>query len=235
MKELFVERLRVVYNPGEPTELIALASCSLHVGAGDPLVVVGPNGSGKTTLLRVIAGRIAAQAGELCVRVGDDIIKPSREWLRRNVEYIRQKPLDGLFADLTLAEHVALRAERKAISVWDPYGTSAGFESEERRLIELMPKYDRYRHRRVMELSGGEQQLFALALAQHGRSHIVALDEPTASLDRKVVAGAEQQLRQWLLTNTLCVIVSHDPGLAMRLGFRQVEMAECDIRAGLSL
>jgi ABC-type lipoprotein export system ATPase subunit len=233
--KLILQDVSVVYDRGEPTEITALQSCRLEISKGEPLVVCGGNGSGKTTLLKILAGIIQPDEGSVLLTDHGTTKEVGSDWLRHNSDYVRQQPISGLFPDLTLAENFALRIPAEKRRFLDPYYPSSKFREQEEKLVTLAHFYARYRHRRVMHLSGGEQQIFAISVAEYADHPVILLDEPTSALDERIHAQVEQRLRAWLArTDRIAVLVTHDMGLAKSLGFRTVVMKDQQIHATIN-
>ena len=213
-----VENLSVVYNEGEPDETLGLPSVTFTLESGKPLVLTGANGCGKTTLLKVLAGVVAPSRGSVGLVTNGGIAPLRPNWLRLNVGYLRQDPGAGLFADLTLAENFALFAPHTG--VFDPYGRSHRFREQEGTLTRLVSFYSSHRGHRLGELSGGQKQLFATACLGATERQLLLLDEPTSSLDQASTERTEALLRSLCSRkDSIALIVTHDGGLASRLGF----------------
>lgn len=216
--KLRVKQVSVIYDKGEPNETVGLASVSFTLEAGHPVVLSGPNGCGKTTLLKVLAGIIQPAGGTVYVVRESDSSPVARGWLRTNSAYLRQQPLSGLFPDLTLAENIALFLPDS--SYFDPYFRSTDFRKGEESVGKLVGFYTSHRGHRVTDLSGGQQQLFAVACAEVSGRNVLLFDEPTSALDPKATAQTESLLRALCNKHdVISLIVSHDANLASRLGF----------------
>jgi ABC-type sulfate/molybdate transport systems ATPase subunit len=214
--KLRLNNVSVIYDQGEPNETVGLPSVTLTLESGKPIVLTGSNGCGKTTLLKVLAGLLAPSNGKI-VRDADDA-GVKREWLRTNTAYLRQNPLSGVFADLTLAENLAVSLSN---SGWlAPYFPNESFVKGETKLTELVSFYSTHKSRRFSELSGGQQQLFAVACAGAESRSLLLFDEPTSALDSEARTRTEALLRTVCQNPKLiAVIVTHDIGLASRIGF----------------
>lgn len=218
-----VEHLSVIYDRGEPNETVGLPPITITLESGKPVVLTGPNGCGKTTLLRVLAGLMSASGGQ--IRNEQDNAIVTRNWLRENTAYLRQQPITGVFADLTLAEN--LSAFLPDSGWFGPYFPSESFFKGEKHLIELVPFYSSHKTRRVSELSGGQQQLFALACAGAERRTLLLFDEPTSALDTVARARTESLLQRVCQEpDLISVIVTHDADLASRIGFQSKDFDE---------
>ena len=183
-------------------EVRALRGVSGEFRAGAVSAIVGPSGSGKSTLLRLLAGMDRPTSGQ--VRVLEVDLQQAGGRARRRlrhdrVGYLFQRPSDNLFPHLTLAEHLRLaRAGRRAD------------EADAREVVDTMGLGHRLDHRPA-ELSGGEQQRAAVALALLSGASVILADEPTAQLDR--TSGAELITAVHDLTGrgVAFVIATHDP------------------------
>ena len=194
----------------EGIEVIALQGLDLYVDSGELVAIVGASGSGKSTLLNILSGNDEPTAGRVTV-AGHDLLEMSardRVRYRRDVAgFIWQQTARGLMPFLTAAENVTLplllagagRRERR---------TRAG------ELLELLG-IGYCRDRRPSDMSGGEQQRCAIAVAVANRPEVLFADEPTGELDSATATEVFGALRS---TNaelgTTVVIVTHDPAVA---------------------
>jgi len=191
-------------------EVIALQGLDLAVAAGELVAIVGASGSGKSTLLNILSGNDVPTAGRVSV-AGHDLLELSgrdRVRYRRNVAgFVWQQTARGLMPFLTAAENITLPL------------LLAGVARRTRRaraneLLELLG-IDYCRARRPHEMSGGEQQRCAIAVAVANRPHVLFADEPTGELDSATAADVFAALRA---TNTelgtTVVVVTHDPAVA---------------------
>ncbi len=191
-------------------EVIALQGLDLHVDAGELVAIVGASGSGKSTLLNILSGNDEPTAGRVTVAGHDLLAMTARDRVRyrRDVAgFIWQQTARGLMPFLTAAENVTLPL------------LLAGVGRKERRaradeLLELLG-IGHCRDRRPSEMSGGEQQRCAIAVAVANRPQVLFADEPTGELDSATAAEVFGALRS---TNTelgtTVVIVTHDPAVA---------------------
>jgi len=200
-------QLVVVYRTSS-TEVIALQGLELSVQAGEMVGVIGTSGSGKSTLLKVISG-LAPPTGGSVIFDDLDLGRASRPELdryrRRDVGFVWQDSSLNLVPYLTAHANVAL-----------PLAT-AGEPQARARALQILTRVglaDRVDHLPA-ELSGGEQQRVALAVALVHQPRLLLADEPTGELDqattRQVFALMREIGRETGLTQ---VIVSHDPNLA---------------------
>lgn len=220
--KLELRNISVIYDEGQSSETIGLPEVNFTFESGQPVVLTGHNGCGKTTLLKVLSGLLKCTTGEIWRTTEDDKAKTAQvnaSWLRTNSAYLRQQPVTGMFPDLTLAENVS--ALLVQASAFVPYFASDSFDKTERNLADLVLFYNTHRTRRFSELSGGQQQLFAVGCSGTSRRHLLLFDEPTSALDADARPKTEALL-QSICGNpaVISVITTHDFGLAERLGFQ---------------
>jgi ABC-2 type transport system ATP-binding protein len=143
---------------------------SLAFGTGRRHALLGPNGSGKTTLLRVLAGRIAADSGEVgCSGV---MLRAATFRARPEVRYLTQH--FSHYGELTVRENLEFSAA--------VHGISSSAQAVELALNEFDLIGER--NQRAQRLSGGVRQRLMLATVLLGNPQILLLDEPTAALDK---------------------------------------------------
>ncbi|MGE0502614.1 MAG: ABC transporter ATP-binding protein [Rhizobiaceae bacterium] len=159
----------------------ALRSVSLTLRKGEVLCVLGRNGAGKTTLLKAIMGLLPASAGS--VRLGDVELTmlPAHEVPKAGIAYVPQGR--RLFAELTVAENIeiGLMARSRGAAVRD-------------RVLDLFPVLGERLHQRAGTLSGGEQQMLAMARALCLEPDVLLLDEPTEGLMPSMIARIRETI-----------------------------------------
>ena len=191
-------------------EVLALQGLDLDVARGEMLGIVGASGSGKSTLMNILGGLDQPSAGHVSVD-GQDLLKMSydaiTEYRRRKIGFVWQQAARNLIPYLTAFENVRLPITIKAQN-W----SNERVRVEE--LLEAVGLAER-KHHRLAELSGGEQQRVAIAVALANNPLLLLADEPTGEVDTTTAAGIFQLLkdlnRQYGLTT---IIVSHDAEIA---------------------
>ena len=191
-------------------EITALQGLDLEVARGEMLGIVGASGSGKSTLMNILGGLDRPSAGRVWVD-GMDLLKTSYEGInqyrRTKVGFIWQQGARNLIPYLTALENVRL-----PITI-----QSQSWSKEKSRAEALLDSVglNQRKHHRLSELSGGEQQRVAIAVALANRPVLLLADEPTGEVDTATALGIFQLLqelnRQYRLTT---LIVSHDAGIA---------------------
>lgn len=198
---------------------VLLPAVSLTLARGRVLAVTGANGSGKTTFLRVLAGVQAPSSG--VVRMLGAAPDESSPTFRRDVAALLGAP--PLSRSLTLGEHLALVGTSWGLRL-DRARDQAGALLRELGISRLV---DRFPH----EISSGQSQLFALALALARPYAVLLLDEPEQRLDPDRLELVAQALEHRKAAGTTLVIASHSPALVGRVADERLELAEDDARA----
>jgi len=138
-------------------------------------VIVGPNGSGKSTLLKSIAGLANIYNGTIKVDGREISGMPSHKIARSGIAYLPQT--DNVFTNLTISENLRLAG----------YTIEAkSFETRLARILQLFPQLQAYTKTKALNLSGGERQMLAMALALIREPNVIMFDEPTANLAPKI-------------------------------------------------
>ncbi|MFS4505529.1 ATP-binding cassette domain-containing protein [Clavibacter sp. Sh2141] len=203
-----VERVSVVVD-GIPL----LRPVDLAVAAGDAVAVTGPNGAGKTTLLRVLAGLSRPSTGSARVQ-GRPVDERDPAFRRAVSGSIGHPPVAR---DLTLAEHLAVIA-----ATW-----GADAEAARDRATAHLDRWQlaslarRFPH----ELSSGQSQLAALAMATVRPHDVLLLDEPEQRLDPERLQLVIRILREELDDGRTVVLATHSPVLRDAVARRTVALA----------
>ncbi len=194
-------------------EVQALQGLDLAVTEGEMIGVVGASGSGKSTLLNILGGLDRPDGGRAIVDQ-QDLGKLSQHGLdlyrRKTVGFVWQYGARNLIPYLTAVENIQL-----PMTLSGKVGKKTHQRSLE--LLEQVGLSDRMNHR-LEELSGGEQQRIAVAIALSNRPRLLLADEPTGELDTataKTIYDMFRELNRKL--GLTIVIVSHDPGIAQHV------------------
>jgi ABC-type lipoprotein export system ATPase subunit len=188
-------------------EVVALQGLDLLVEAGEFIALIGASGSGKSTLLNILGGLDVPSAGRAVVaghQLADMGSQEQTRYLRHVIGFVWQQTSRNLLPYLTTLENVALPM------VLD--GVPAGARlAAARELLEQVGLADRADHR-PGEMSGGEQQRAAIAVALANRPEVILADEPTGELD---TATAHQIFDLFRHLNrelgVTIVVATHDP------------------------
>jgi iron complex transport system ATP-binding protein len=189
-------------------EDLVLRNVSFQVPKQDFFIIIGPNGSGKTTLMKIISGLLKPRNGELKI-LNRSIDQYHRKALARTIAFVPQMT----FADFpfTVTEIVLMGRS--------PYLGMLGLEEENDLEIAnqaiAFTGLENLAHRKLDQLSGGEQQRVFIARAICQEPDIILLDEPTASLDLAYQVRIMDLMEQLKNEKGIAIVmVSHDVNLA---------------------
>ncbi|WP_159873463.1 MULTISPECIES: ABC transporter ATP-binding protein [unclassified Raoultella] len=200
-------------------QIQALNQVSLAVNEGETVALIGANGAGKSTLLMSIFGQPRIAEGQILYR-GEDISRKSTHFIAGNG--IAQAP-EGrrIFADMTVEENLLMGT----IPIGSRYQ-----EEDKRRMYQLFPRLEERRTQRAMTLSGGEQQMLAIARALMSRPKLLLLDEPSLGLAPLVVKQIFQILRELTAQGMTIFLVEQNAHHALKLSDRAYVMVNGQIR-----
>jgi branched-chain amino acid transport system ATP-binding protein len=189
----------------------ALHGVSLAVREGEVVAVIGANGAGKTTALRAVSGLLPLDAGRVRFR-GEPIdgLRPE-EIVGRGVVHVPEGR--KIFADLTVAENLALGA----------YLHHRDGAETRRRVEEVLERFPILRDRRRQRggtLSGGEQQMLAIARGLMARPRLLLLDEPSMGLAPLLVRQMFDVVREINAAGTTILLVEQNAAMALGVAHR---------------
>lgn len=216
MSEAMLEfrEVDVFYGP-----IQALRQVSLQVNAGETVALIGANGAGKSTLLMSIFGQPRIAGGQILFR-GEDISRRSTHFVASSG--IAQAP-EGrrIFPDMSVEENLLMGT----ITVGNRY-----LEEDLPRMFELFPRLKERRNQRAMTMSGGEQQMLAIARALMSRPKLLLLDEPSLGLAPIVVRQIFGVLRELTHSGMTLFLVEQNANHALKLSDRGYVMVNGQIR-----
>lgn len=192
-------------------EVLALQGLELRIDEGELMAIIGNSGSGKSTFLNMIGGLDRPSAGRLFVD-GKDLFKlTDRElvdYKRRTVGFVWQNNARNLLPYLTAWQNVQM-----------PMLFESGSRKKQRalELLELVGLSHK-KHSRLTQLSGGEQQRIAVAIALANHPRLLLADEPTGSVDARTgayILDVFRKINREMGVTT--VIVTHDTLLAKKV------------------
>ncbi|WP_028695050.1 ABC transporter ATP-binding protein [Pseudomonas cremoricolorata] len=206
--------LNVFYGP-----IQALKGVSMHIDEGETVSLIGANGAGKSTLLMSIFGQPRAASGQILYR-GTDITRKSSHYIASNG--IAQSP-EGrrVFPDMTVEENLMMGT----IPIGDKHA-----DQDMQRMYELFPRLKERRSQRAMTMSGGEQQMLAIARALMSRPKLLLLDEPSLGLAPIVVKQIFATLRELAQGGMTIFLVEQNANHALKLSDRAYVMVNGQIR-----
>jgi len=184
-----------------------LDSVSVSLSPGEVVAVIGHNGMGKTTLLRTLAGLLKAKSGSIHL-VGRDVThRATAVRSRLGLGYVPQGR--QIFPDLTVMENLMIGQAARA------------GESDIPAMLERFKSLTALLGRPGRALSGGEQQLLALARCLVGRPRVVLLDEPSEGIQPSIVDQIAEHLHDLSTTQRLAILlVEQDLELVSRVAHR---------------
>jgi ABC-type branched-subunit amino acid transport system ATPase component len=188
-----------------------LHGASLDVRAGEIVALVGRNGAGKTTLLRTLNGLVPPASGTIEYEGQDIAGMPAPDIARLGVGYVPQGR--QLFAGMTVAENLALGRLARATD-----GKDSIVWSEEQ-ILEYFPRLKERLHVAADFLSGGEQQMLAVARALSGNVKLLLLDEPFEGLAPNIIKELFRVFDA-LRGRASIIIVEHNLDLVLALADR---------------
>ncbi|WP_213527292.1 ABC transporter ATP-binding protein [Paenibacillus cisolokensis] len=202
---LEIDGLQVSYGAVQ-----AVKQLNLDIGAGEIVALIGTNGSGKTTTLRSISGLVANTRGRIRF-AGADITKLAPH---RIVGLgISQVPEGrGIFPDLTVLENLRLGAYVRR--------DKAEIEADIRRMYRLFPRLEERKKQAAGTMSGGEQQMLAIARALMARPKLLLLDEPSMGLAPLVVKEIYAAIRQINQDGVSVLLVEQNAKMALGAAHR---------------
>ena len=199
------ENLVKIYRT-QDSEVLALQGLDLTVERGEMTALIGSSGSGKSTFLNMLGGLDRPSAGALFVD-GKNLFKLTEaervEYKRSTVGFVWQNNARNLLPYLTAEENVQL-----------PMILTNGRQRKERAL-ELLERVGiaHKRKSRLQELSGGEQQRIAIAIALANQPKLLLADEPTGAVDSRTSQHIMEVFRELNRQGLTIIIVTHDPQL----------------------
>jgi branched-chain amino acid transport system ATP-binding protein len=203
---LRVERVNAFYGKSH-----ILTDVTLDVCEGEIVALLGRNGAGKSTLLKTLAGLVTPASGTIEYEGQNIAGLPAPDIARRGVGYVPQGR--GLFAGMTVADNLALGRLARATD-----GSKGAVWSEEK-VLEYFPRLKDRMRVAADYLSGGEQQMVAVARALSGNVKLLLLDEPFEGLAPAVIEELFKVFDQ-LREQVSIMIVEHNLDLVLALADR---------------
>ena len=202
---LSLSDLRVSYGAIE-----VLRGISLHVNEGEIVTLIGANGAGKTTTLRTISGLLTPTSGAIEFE-GEKIVGAApHRIVQRGLIHVPEGR--GIFSNLTVEENLQLGA----------YGRSDLRQviADRQRALDLFPRVRERLHQNAGTLSGGEQQMVAIARAMVARPRLLLLDEPSLGLAPQIVQTIFQVIREINARGTTILLVEQNARMSLQVAHR---------------
>lgn len=198
----------------EDVEVMALQGLDLEIKKGELMAVIGKSGSGKSTLMNMIGGLERPSAGKLYID-GKDLFTLNDsemvEYRNKTVGFVWQKSSRNLVPYMTAVENIEVPM----------YFTKKGAEDMRKRALELLERVGMLHKKDAYpgQMSGGEQQRIAIAVALANEPDILLADEPTGAVDSKTSNKIQDLFRALNKEMGITIIiVTHDISLANKVG-----------------
>lgn len=199
---LSINDLHAGYNGSK-----VLTGVSLEVKKGEAVALLGPNGAGKTTLLMTISGLVPLLQGDITFE-GESIrnLSPSAR-IKKGISHVPEGR--RIFPELTVAENLKIGA------YLSPDRKQAAIDTE--RMLEIFPNLKKRYKSMGGVLSGGEQQMLAIARALVSRPRLLLLDEPSLGLSPIVTDQIFELLKSLVLEGTTILLIEEKAELALEI------------------
>jgi branched-chain amino acid transport system ATP-binding protein len=204
MPLLTVEDLHTYYG-----EAHILQGVSLHLDEGEAVTLIGRNGAGKTTTLRSIMGIARPARGRVTLRGADLTTLPTHEIVRRGIAWVPEER--RVLPNLTVLENLRLGMLG---------GRGGGADGALDEVFEYFPRLRERVNQRGQLLSGGEQQMLAIARGLVARPAVMLVDEPTEGLAPLVVQNLTEILARINKRGTTLLLVEQTLEVALALSHR---------------
>lgn len=202
---LRIEGLNVSYG-----SVVALRGVDLELQEGEAVALLGANGAGKSTTLRTVSGIARPRTGSVRYRGRDISRLDPGEIVAAGVAHCPEGR--RVFAGMSVLENLRLGASRRNDEV--------EVRSDVQRMTDLFPVLGERRNQRAGTLSGGEQQMLAIARALMSRPRLLLLDEPSLGLAPLLVRSIFDTLRRLKAEGTTLLLVEQNARVALDLADR---------------
>jgi putative ABC transport system ATP-binding protein len=226
--------VRLVYNPGTPTEVVALQRLSLTFPTGQFVTVVGSNGAGKSSLIQIISGAVGPTEGR--IRIGDrDVTRMPDHRRAALVARVFDNPHVGTVPELSIEDNLALAMARGRRRGLRPAVTGRHRNVMRERLALLGLGLERRLSGPVRLLSAGQRQSLTMIMAALTTPEVLLLDEHLAALD----PGTQRRVLK-LTTDIVAelgctaLMVTHNMEHAIAIGERLLVMSRGRVVADLA-
>jgi branched-chain amino acid transport system ATP-binding protein len=200
---LVVEHVEVRYGA-----VPAIRDLSLTVDEGEIVTILGANGAGKTTTLRMISGLHRPFNGRVFLDGRDITNAKAHELVQRGLSHVPEGR--RIFATMSVIENLEMGAFRR----------KGNYDEEFERIYTLFPVLGERRKQLGGTLSGGEQQMLAIARALMAKPRILLLDEPSLGLAPKVITSIFQIIREIRADGVTVLLVEQNANQALRIADR---------------
>ncbi len=204
---LEVKNLRVSYG-----NIKALHGIDFQVDEGEIVCIIGANGAGKSTTLRAISRMVEVEEGTQMTFMGKDMLKYKPEKVVSELGISHVPEGRRLFGNLTVMENLKLatfaRKDHEQI------------RKDLKRMFSIFPRLEERKNQEAGTLSGGEQQMLAVARAYMSAKRVMLLDEPSMGLAPKLMLSMFDSLAEISREGTTILLVEQNARLALKFAQR---------------
>jgi len=200
-------------------QIQALKNVSLHINPGEIVTLIGANGAGKSTLLMTIFGTPRARTGQILYKGNNLLRLPPHKIATQGIAQVPEGR--RIFPKMTVEENIMIGTL--------PIG-DAHLDEDRQHMFELFPRLKERRNQRAGTLSGGEQQMLAIARALMSRPDMILLDEPSLGLAPLIVRQIFSVLRELGKSGKTIFLVEQNANHALKLADRAYVMVTGEIR-----
>ncbi|MPM29137.1 High-affinity branched-chain amino acid transport ATP-binding protein LivF [bioreactor metagenome] len=206
MSFLNVEDLQVNYGA-----ITAIRNINLQVEQGEIVTLIGANGAGKSTILRTITGLVSPAEGRIVFQ-GKDFSKVKADQIvSLGITHVPEGR--GMFMNLTVMENLEL-------ATWTRRKDKVQVKEDYDQVFSLFPRLLERRTQKAATLSGGEQQMLAVARAMMSHGQLMLLDEPSMGLAPILVKEIFHVLRDINRQGTTILLVEQNAHMALKIANR---------------
>jgi branched-chain amino acid transport system ATP-binding protein len=190
--------------------ICALRDISFTVNSGEIVCLIGANGAGKTTMLKTICGLLKPQSGEIIFEEKDITHLPAHEIVRKGIAMVPEGR--QIFSRLTTLENIEMGAYSR--------NDKAEIQRDVQQMFKLFPRLQERRKQAAGTLSGGEQQMLAIARALMARPRLLLLDEPSMGLAPILLESIMEKIVEINKTGTTILLVEQNTLIALSVAQR---------------
>ncbi len=200
---LALEGINTYYGP-----IHILQDVNIRVGEGELVCLLGGNASGKSTTLKTILGIVRPRSGRVIFQGEDVTDRPTSYRIRRGMAIVPENR--RLFAPMTVLENLQMGA----------YLRGGGTKEDYERVYSLFPVLYERRHQLAGTLSGGEQQMVAMARALMSRPKLMLMDEPSMGLSPLLVERSFEIIKQVHEAGVAVLVVEQNANVSLQIADR---------------
>jgi branched-chain amino acid transport system ATP-binding protein len=205
MALLNVENIQTFYG-----KICAIDGVSLSVEEGEIVCLIGANGAGKSTTLKTICGLLQPASGKVFL-AGEDISRtPPHQVVRKGISLVPEGR--HVFARLSVQENLAMGAFTRT--------DTSGVREDVGKMYALFPRLKERQKQAAGTLSGGEQQMLAIARALMSHPHLLLLDEPSMGLSPILLESIFEIIRQVNANGTSILLVEQNALMSLSIAHR---------------